>query len=70
MFCADWRGATAMGTAAKTRLRAWMVHSSTCMPPIDPPMARKMSVMPSRSSSAICARAMSAMVIIGKSVPQ
>ncbi len=45
-------------------------HSSTCIPPIEPPSTANSRAMPRWSISRFCARTMSRMVTGGKSVPQ
>ncbi len=46
MFCAEWRAAVAIGTAAKTRSGKAAAHCSTCMPPIEPPMTQNKVSIP------------------------
>ena len=46
MFCEECQAAVAIGTAANTRSWYRDAHSSTCMPPIDPPMTAKSWAMP------------------------
>jgi len=37
MFCAEWRAAEAITTAASTRSGKVAAQDSACIPPIDPP---------------------------------
>ena len=69
MFCAEWNEAVAIGTAANTLAGNAAAHSSTCIPPIDPPMHANSRVIPRLSISRFCARTMSPIVTVGNSVP-
>ena len=69
MFCEECQAAVAIGTAANTRGPWRAAHSSTCMPPIEPPITQNSCSMPRWSISATCASTMSPMVITGKSRP-
>ncbi len=68
MFCAVWRGAEAITIAARTRSGKVADHSSTCMPPIDPPIAASRLCTPRWSSNSAWARTMSRMVMTGKCI--
>jgi len=69
MFCAEWRGAVAIGRALKTDRGYRVAHSSTCIPPIDPPTTQNKRSMPRWSINSFCARTMSPMVTTGKDSP-
>src|SRR5690606_26061517 len=69
MFCGECQAAVAMGTAVNTRSECRAAHSSTCMPPIEPPMTQKSWSMPSLSISRTWASTMSPMVMTGKLRP-
>ncbi len=56
--------------AAKTASGKLAAHSSTCIPPIEPPITANRRRMPSQSMSFFWARTMSRMVMGGKSTPQ
>src|SRR5659263_413604 len=67
--CVGWRAAVASGTQRWTRSGCETAHSSTCMPPIEPPTAASSFSMPRWSRSLAWALTMSAIVMMGKSVP-
>jgi len=69
MFCAEWRAAEAIGTAAKTRSGKLEAHCRTCIPPMDPPMTQNNCSIPRRSIRSFWARTMSAIVMTGKLSP-
>ncbi len=68
MFCAEWRAVAAMISAAAVRSGKLAARLSACIPPIEPPTTACRRSIPSISSSAICARTMSRMVMTGKRI--
>ena len=68
MFCAECRAAEAITNAARVRSGKFAAKLSASIPPIDPPTTAWTCSIPSASSSAACARAMSRMVITGKRI--
>ena len=69
MFCEECQAAVAIGTAENTRSEWLAAHSSTCMPPIEPPMTQNSWSMPRWSMRRTCAFTMSPMVMTGKLRP-
>ena len=69
MFCEECQAAVAMGTAENTRSVWLAAHSSTCMPPIEPPTTQNSWSMPRWSMRRTCALTMSPMVMTGKFSP-
>ena len=67
--CADRLIAEAMQTARSTISGYRMLHSSTCMPPNEPPITPARRLTPSCLSSRYCTFTMSPMVIAGKEDP-
>jgi hypothetical protein len=67
--CAVAARQVAMGTSDATRSGNITPHSSTCMPPIDPPSTLAHRSMPSASASRACTRTMSRTVTTGKREP-
>ena len=63
--CALASAHVAIGTMAPTRSGNMIPHSSTCIPPIDPPTTACHLFTPSASASDACARTMSRMVTTG-----
>jgi hypothetical protein len=63
---ADWAEPTPMGTIVPTNDEYSTAHSSTCIPPMDPPMTRSRWVTPSWSNTVFWRYTMSRMVISGK----
>ena len=69
MFCEECQAAVAIGTAVNTRSVWLAAHSSTCMPPIEPPITQNSWSMPRWSIRRTCASTMSPMVMTGKFRP-
>ena len=63
------RAVVASGMAARIRSGWCAAHSSTCIPPIEPPTTHSSRSMPRWSISRSCARTMSPMVTTGKRSP-
>src|SRR5712691_4899176 len=66
--CAPRRAVAAIGAMTSMSSGYATAHSSACIPPSDPPLARKTRSMPSAVRNARCARTMSDTVMTGKSV--
>ena len=67
IFCAECFAAAAIIIAEKTLFGNFVLHSSTCIPPIDPPMTARRDGIFNFSMSIFCALTISAIVMIGNS---
>ncbi len=70
MLCALRRAVVAIGMAATTLSGYRTAHSSTCMPPMEPPSTARSLRMPRCSTRRFWTLTMSSIVMIGKSRPQ
>ena len=66
MAQAEWRAELAMGTMHWTISGKSSAHSSTCIPPSDPPITDRTRRTPRARQSSPCTRTMSRTVTAGK----
>ena len=66
MAQAEWRAELAMGTMLRTRSGKSSAHSSTCIPPSEPPITDRTCRTPRARQSSPWTRTMSRTVMAGK----